>query len=315
MLVVDQFEELITLCWDAGEREQFLRLLERALAAHPDRLRVVLTLRSDFEPQFAHTPLEDDWMSSRIVVPAMTLDEYREVIEGPASVKVLYFQGKTSSQEFINRLIGDVANTPGALPLLSFTLSELYRRYLERRGDDRSLWEDDYERARRRRRLAPQPGQRGLRRTARRCIARDDAPGDAADDLGRGRRAGPAARPRRRAGLPRVPPRTQRVAEVLRRLTEARLVVEGKETDDQPYVEPAHDELVRGWDRLLEWARKDQEGLLLRRILTPAAEDWKRGHGGLWHANPRLSLVRRVLESPDWLAQSAPSRSSWSGAS
>ena len=100
----------------------------------PDRLRVVLTLRSDFEPQFAHTPLQDDWMSSRIVVPAMTLDEYREVIEGPASVKVLYFQGKASSQEFINRLIGDVANTPGALPLLSFTLSELYRRYLERTG-------------------------------------------------------------------------------------------------------------------------------------------------------------------------------------
>ena len=43
------------------------------------------------------------------------------------------------------------------------------------------------------------------------------------------------------------------MAEVLRRLTEARLVVEGKETDDEPYVEPAHDELVRGWDRLLEW--------------------------------------------------------------
>ena len=144
LLVVDQFEELITLCWDAGEGDQFLRLLERALAAHADRLRVVLTLRSDFEPQFAHTPLQDRWMSSRIVVPAMTLDEYREVIEGPASVKVLYFQGKASSQEFINRLIGDVANTPGALPLLSFTLSELYRRYLERGGDDRSLREDDY---------------------------------------------------------------------------------------------------------------------------------------------------------------------------
>jgi hypothetical protein len=85
-------------------------------------------------------------MSSRIVVPAMTLDEYREGIEGPASVKVLYFQGKGNSQEFINRLIGDVANTLGALPLLSFTLSELYRRYQERRGDDRSLREEDYER-------------------------------------------------------------------------------------------------------------------------------------------------------------------------
>jgi hypothetical protein len=57
LLVVDQFEELITLCWDAGEREQFLRLLGRALTAPPDRLRVVVTLRSDFEPKFAQTPL------------------------------------------------------------------------------------------------------------------------------------------------------------------------------------------------------------------------------------------------------------------
>src|SRR5262249_26275323 len=136
LLVVDQFEELLTLCWDAAERERFLVQLDRALSARPDRLRVVLTLRSDFQPQFAHSPLREAGLSPRVGVPAMTLDEYREAIEGPASVKVLSFQGKASSQGFINRLIGDVANTPGALPLLSFTLSELYHRYLERGGDD-----------------------------------------------------------------------------------------------------------------------------------------------------------------------------------
>jgi len=303
LLVVDQFEELITLCWDPGEREQFLRLLDRALAAHPDRLRVVLTLRSDFEPQFAHTPLEDRWMSSRIVVPAMTLDEYREVIEGPASVRVLYFQGRTSSQEFINRLIGDVANTPGALPLLSFTMSELYRRYLERRGDDRSLREDDY--------VALGGVGGSLRNRANEVY--DGLPDDAVRETMRrvmlrmiSVEAGELARRR----VPdsdlvyREPSENERVAKVLSRLTEARLVVEGKETDDQPYIEPAHDELIRGWDRLLDWARKGQEGLLLRRILTPAADDWKRGTGGLWHANPRLALVRRVLQATDcWLNQ------------
>ena len=94
LLVIDQFEELITLCWDAAEREHLMQLLQRALAGTPRALRVVLTLRSDFEPQFARSPLEADWMASRVVVPAMTLDEYRETIEGPASVKVLYFQGK-----------------------------------------------------------------------------------------------------------------------------------------------------------------------------------------------------------------------------
>ena len=303
LLVVDQFEELITLCWDAGEREQFLRLFDRALAAQSDRLRVVLTLRSDFEPQFAHTPLEDRWMSSRIVVPAMTLDEYREVIEGPASVKVLYFQGKVSSQEFINHLIGDVANTPGALPLLSFTMSELYRRYLERRGDDRSLCEDDYERL----------GRVGGSLRNRANEVYDGLPDDAMRETMRRMmlrmisvEAGELARRR----VPdselvyREPSENERVAKVLGRLTEARLVVEGKESDDQPYMEPAHDELIRGWDKLLDWARKGQEGLLLRRILTPAADDWKHGTGGLWHANPRLALVRRVLHATDcWFNQ------------
>ena len=177
--------------------------LDRALAAYPDRLRVVLTLRSDFEPQFAHSPLQDEWLASRVVVPAMTLDEYREAIEGPASVKVLYFQGKATSQEFINRLIGDVANTPGALPLLSFTLSELYRRYLARGGDDRSLAEEDYEA------LGGVGGSlrnradevyRGLPDDAHRG---DDAAGDAADDLGRRGRDRPPARARRGARLPR----------------------------------------------------------------------------------------------------------------
>ena len=104
------------------------------------------------------------------------------------------------------------------------------------------------------------------------------------------------------------------MAKVLRRLTEARLVVEGKETDDQPYIEPAHDELVRGWDRLLDWARKGQEGLLLRRILTPAADDWKRGSGGLWHANPRLALVRAGPSSQPTAGSTKRSRISCDGA-
>ena len=304
LLVIDQFEELITLCWDAGEREQFLQLLQRALAAHPERLRVVLTLRSDFEPQFASSALEGDWMASRVVVPAMTLDEYREAIEGPASVKVLYFKGKTSSQEFINRLIGDVANTPGcvaaalvhserAVPPLPATREATTGRCARRitrpsaasagrcgTGPTRSTTDCPTTRSR-----------ETMRRVMLRMISVE---------------AGEMARRR----VPddelvyREPGENERVAEVLRRLTEARLVVEGKETDDEPYVEPAHDELVRGWDRLLEWSRRDQEGLLLRRILTPAAKDWNRGPAGSGMPTRGFRSVRRVLFSPQcWFNQ------------
>ena len=58
----------------------------------------------------------------------------------------------------------------------------------------------------------------------------------------------------------RDPAENARVADVLRRMTEARLVVKGKETDDQPYVEPAHDELVRGWDHLLGGLARIRKG-------------------------------------------------------
>ncbi len=43
-------------------------------------------------------------------------------------------------------LIYEVIQTPGAMPLLSFTLSELYIRYIERRADDRCLTAEDYAR-------------------------------------------------------------------------------------------------------------------------------------------------------------------------
>ena len=60
LLVIDQFEEVVTLCRSDTEREMFLSGLARALKAFPDWLRMVLTLRSDFEPQFRETALEPD---------------------------------------------------------------------------------------------------------------------------------------------------------------------------------------------------------------------------------------------------------------
>ena len=148
LLVIDQFEELITLCQEEEERENFTHELIEALEEHSEALRVVLTLRSDFEAQISQSSLKDRWQEdNRFVVPPMTQDELREVIEQPASVMVLYFEPR----ELVDRLINEVIQTPGALPLLSFTLSELYRRYIERQKDveqqdsNRALTEADYE--------------------------------------------------------------------------------------------------------------------------------------------------------------------------
>ena len=109
----------------------------------PDAFRLIITLRTDFEPQFtqAGSPLAEAWQAARYVVPPMDIEDLRQVIEGPASVRVLYFD----PPELVDDLIKEVIQTPGALPLLSFTLSELYVKYVRSGRDDRALAGADYQ--------------------------------------------------------------------------------------------------------------------------------------------------------------------------
>jgi WD40 repeat protein len=101
------------------------------------------------------------------------------------------------------------------------------------------------------------------------------------------------------------PEENKRVAQVSDRLVKARLLVKGQETGES-YVEPAHDFLVRGWDNLQKWIKEEQEDLALQQRLTPAANDWAIGKGGLWTREvERLARLEKVLESSDnnWLNQ------------
>jgi hypothetical protein len=71
----------------------------------------------------------------------MTHDELRRVIEEPAAVKVMRFEPPA----LVDRLVNEVVQMPGALPLLSFALSQMYLNYLNRNSDDRALTDADYE--------------------------------------------------------------------------------------------------------------------------------------------------------------------------
>ena len=145
LLVIDQTEELITLCQDRTVRDDFLELLAEWLEKYPQRLRIIFTLRSDFEPQFRNLVFKSSWQQARFIVPAMTREELREAIEKPASARVMYFE----PYSLVERLIDEVAQMPGALPLLSFALSELYLKYLQkfRAGirDKRAITQEDYQ--------------------------------------------------------------------------------------------------------------------------------------------------------------------------
>jgi hypothetical protein len=133
LMAIDQCEEIVTLCQDDMERRRFLDAVAEVLAAQRERFHLVFILRSDFEPLLRDTALEPYWPDARFIVPPMTREELREAIEEPAFAAVLYFE----PHSLVDRLIDEVAQMPGALPLLSFTLRELYLIYLQkqRRGE------------------------------------------------------------------------------------------------------------------------------------------------------------------------------------
>ncbi|NEO11263.1 MAG: hypothetical protein F6K59_07670 [Moorea sp. SIO3F7] len=324
LLFIDQSEEIITLCQNLDERQEFFQQILTAINGHRDKLRVVLTLRSDFEPQvrdaglkfiptdynLGNTVLKNRWHRGRFIVPGMTRGELKEVIEKPTQARVMYFQ----PHDLVEELIEEVADMPGTLPLLSFALSELYLKYLTRQREaqyrgitiDRALRKADY--------IELGGVMRSLTQRADEEYQALVNQNPAYDQVIRhvmlrmvALTGGELAR--RRVPLSELEYPGEKnglVKEVIERFTNARLLVKGEDTDGDLYVEPAHDALVRGWQRLLEWKLHDEENLLLQRRLTPAAVEWNSQQQAkfLWHANPRLDLLKKVLNSDDnWLNQ------------
>ncbi|WP_202895862.1 caspase family protein, partial [Iningainema tapete] len=299
LLVIDQFEELVTLCRDDDERNKFLSGLNRAISAFPEHLRIVVTLRSDFEPQFQDSPLKAYWTAARFIVPAMTREELRSAIVEPATARVMYFEPPT----LVEKIIDEVAQMPGALPLLSFTLSELYLKYIKsaREGtrNNRAITQEDYEE---------------LGGVTRSIAQRADCEYEQLEKLDsayaqtikhvmlRMVAVGSGELARRRVFLPELEypePENQRVKLVIERFSAARLLVSGKDTENNLYIEPAHDALVRGWQKLLFWKKQEEESLILQRSLTPAARDWKNLQQVkfLWHTNPHLDVLKQIHNS------------------
>ncbi|MDF5733052.1 MAG: caspase family protein [Rhizonema sp. PD38] len=263
LLVIDQFEELITLCHVEHERIKFLNGLAKAIKAFPEQLRIVVTLRSDFETQFPDQLLEPNEQfpdkplepcdPKRFIISAMTREELRSVIVKPAAEKALYFDPPT----LVDRLIDEVVQMPGALPLLSFTLSELYLKYIKnvKKGEtsDRVITIKDYNKLGGVTRSLTHRADReceklveldpAYEQTIKRVMLRMVA-------------VGTSELARRRvlySELNYPEPEQTRVNLVIERFAAARLLVKGKDIEGNPYIEPAHDALVRGWPKLRQW--------------------------------------------------------------
>jgi uncharacterized protein YjbI with pentapeptide repeats len=126
VLVVDQFEEVFTRCDDVAEREQFFDCLMGALAAAGDKLCLIIAMRSDFVGKCLereYSGLAQRVQTGMVSVLPMAPAELRDAICKPAAAV-----GLTVEAALVTEILEDVQGAPGSLPLLQYTLKELWQR-------------------------------------------------------------------------------------------------------------------------------------------------------------------------------------------
>lgn len=264
VLLVDQFEELFTLCSDEGARTAFINNLLTLIEAPGPRHTVILTMRTDFESFVARVPrLLALFEAALVRVTPLNAAELRAVIEKPAELVGLKFE-----EGVIDALVQDVLGEPAALPLLQFTLLKLW----EARDRNRITWET-YKRL--------GGGRLALARsadhlydslipedqvTARRILLRLVRPGEGLEVT--------SNRVRQRV-LYQTGEANDRVERVLHKLVAADLVrLTTGERPEDTQVEVAHEALVRNWPRLVGWLEDERARLRERLRVTDAAEQW-----------------------------------------
>ncbi|HEX4964201.1 MAG TPA: TIR domain-containing protein [Thermoanaerobaculia bacterium] len=265
LVLVDQFEEVFTLCSDEAQRTAFIdNLLHAAMAADGPTL-VVLTLRADFYGRCAVYPDLAPAVSDRqTLVGPMNRDELRSAIERPA-----YLAGCELEGGLTELLLKEVETQPGCLPLLEYALLQIWQH-----REGRRLTTTAYNEVH---------GVTGALETrAEEVYAKlTTAEGEACrqillklvqvDDQGRATK--------RRLGLaelaPEAEPEGKATASVVARLTDARLLIAEAEGDEKrPTIEVAHEALLTGWKRLKDWIEQDRESLQTRRRLEEAVVEW-----------------------------------------
>jgi hypothetical protein len=290
VLFIDQFEEIFTLCEDVRARKALTDNLLEVIRAPESRHMIILTMRIDYETFV--TRLETFYQFFREAeerVPPLEADELREAIELPAERVKLEFE-----EGVVSYLVQDILGEPAALPLLQFTLRELWnrRRYnrvtmeayeelgggrlaLARTADKlfNSLPPEDQQVVKSIFLRMVRPGV-GLEVTSNR-VSRELLFQDYAPD---------------------------RVGRVLKRLVSDGLVrmTPGDSPDDDQF-EVAHEALARNWPTMVDWIDNDRPAIARRRQMELKVLEWVRlgrGESGLLDA-VQLAEAKHWLESPD----------------
>ncbi|WP_181799060.1 nSTAND1 domain-containing NTPase [Kitasatospora acidiphila] len=290
LLVVDQFESLLADAPETARRlDTMLGVLTARRADGSRPAQAVVVTRIDFlhhiEEQLP--VLRAAWESTHVVVPPMTREQLRQVVTRPLEG----YGGVRFAEGLAEQLVRDTPHGAAALPLLEYTLSQLWARqergvltataYQELGGvegalvgnAEHTLWE-----------WADASERRALERIFIQLVR----PGEELDAGERG-------------------PDTRRVADrpqfseadwaLVHRLASTRLVVVTRRPTGLDTAELAHQALVESWPRLKDWVEANRDFRSWQEELRRSERSWQeRGRPA------SLALDReRIADAQRWL--------------
>jgi CheY-like chemotaxis protein len=271
LLVVDQFEEVFTLCPKEEERRQFIDLLTQVAEIPDSRLAIVTTMRADFlEPCLSYESLTRLIQNETVYMPPLIGAELEEAIEEPTKLQAYSFE-----KGLLGEILQDVGQEKECLPLLQFALTELW----EKRDHEKHLLTVEQYRG-----LGGVPG--ALNEHADKIYTYKDFLKESAQQerspqeqewikriflklvrTGEGIKDTRQRQPRAKllAIAKNKSADEEVIAKVLDELIQGRLLVTGQENQqEEAWVDLAHETLMQGWQQFDQWRQENRE---LRRLI------------------------------------------------
>ncbi|MBE0696261.1 MAG: hypothetical protein IH586_05000, partial [Anaerolineaceae bacterium] len=272
LMVIDQFEELYTLCPDVDQQKAFVDELLACVDRDTSSVVILIALRADFMGQaLAHRPFADTLQEASLLMGPMNRGELRLAIEKPAEL-----QGAAFEPGLVERILDDVGEKPGNLPLLEFTLTQLWERQT-----DGWLAHQDYEA------MGGVEGaladyadqvyadlQEADREQARHALVQLVQPGEGTEDTRR-------IATREELG--------EESWQLIQHLADQRLVVTGWDAQGRETAEVVHEALIRKWGQFQAWMESDRAFRAWQEQLRTHVRGWQassQDEGALLHGIP-----------------------------
>lgn len=298
VLFVDQFEELFALCPNEEEQRSFIQRLNEEINSSEWRTRIIIAMRGDFLDRCAKFHESADLINSTAPTTYMVipLTEVRLVAELEDSItRPALLHGVGFESGLVSRIVDDVVNQLGAMPLLQYALAQLWDNCISPHSVSRSLTIQGYDAI---------GGVKGaLQRWADQFYT-NLSPDDQAFvkdliselvQIGDGNEV-----TRRRASwgrLREIASSQKQLNDIIGRLIYQRLLV----ADDKT-VEVAHEALLSESRLIRSWVEENRESIRLQQRLETYCQEWQEHD----RSENYLLDAGRLAAIDDWIGKKQP---------